>query len=191
MFLELLKKSRTHRFFSEKKITEEEILKIMETARYIPSSRNSQNIRFAYTVDEKMCSEIFENIILGGYLKNRPTKINQPKAYILLCEDKKSKVVEKMTYFNMGVCAQTINLMANEMGYKTCILASQNKEKIDEIFNLTEDVDSKILIALGEGIQNIEIVDAKIGDNLFYYVEENKQYVPKLGLDEMLIKNQK
>ena len=47
--IEKIKNTRSHRKFTDKKISKEEILKILEGARYSSSAKNSQFLRYSYT----------------------------------------------------------------------------------------------------------------------------------------------
>lgn len=188
MFIDLLKKSRTHRFFSRKKITEEEILKLIETARYSPFSRNSQTIRFAYTVDEAKGLEIFKILNLGGGINEKATKNEAPTGYILICEEDTNTVPLHLFSFNMGCVCQNINLLANEMGYKVCMVGSYDRKKVEEIFELSTNYKSHYLLVIGEGLDKVEIVDIKASDSVKYYRENGIHYLPKIILDDLIIK---
>ena len=57
--IEKIKNTRSHRKFTDKKISKEEILKILEGARYSSSAKNSQFLRYSYTVDDEKCKKTF------------------------------------------------------------------------------------------------------------------------------------
>lgn len=75
-------------------------------------SRNSQTIRFAYTVDEAKGLEIFKTLNLGGGINEKATENEAPTGYILICEEDKNTVPLHLFSFNMGCICQNINLFA-------------------------------------------------------------------------------
>ena len=53
MIIENIKHTRSHRKFTEKSIKEEEILEMLEGARFSASTKNTQILRYSYTIDDK------------------------------------------------------------------------------------------------------------------------------------------
>lgn len=188
MLIDLIKKSRTHRFYLDTKITDEEMLKILESVRFSPFSMNKQSFKIAYTIDKDKCLSIFKTLTLGAMIKEKATEDEMPSAYILICEDKDNKVNEKSFHFSLGLLSQNINLMANELGYSTCIVASYDKNKVSKIFGLDENIKSHYLIVLGRGKDEVVIKDVSYGEDLKYYRENGKHIVPKLRLEDLLLK---
>ena len=88
--IEKIKNTRSHRKFTDKKISKEEILKILEGARYSSSAKNSQFLRYSYTVDDEKCKKLFSAVSLGGLLKleDKATLEERPRAYILISAKK-------------------------------------------------------------------------------------------------------
>jgi len=70
MIIENIKHTRSHRRFTEKKINEDEILKMLEGARFSASTKNAQILRYSYTIDDEKCKKLFSSVSLGGLLKN-------------------------------------------------------------------------------------------------------------------------
>ena len=67
--IEKIKNTRSHRKFTDKKISKEEILKILEGARYSASAKNSQFLRYSYTVDDEKCKKTFFCCFFGRSIK--------------------------------------------------------------------------------------------------------------------------
>lgn len=188
MILDLIKNSRTHRHFDETKLKEEDILKILTAARFAPIARNNQNLRYAYTLDDDKCKEIFKNIVLGGGLKadEKPTLEERPRAIISILTDNNENNNQNSLFFNLGLASQNITLAANELGFSACIVMAFSKE-VDKILNIPVNFSSKIIIALGKGTEEVEIVDVHSGENTAYYRKNGKHYVPKIVLDDLII----
>lgn len=189
MIIENIKKTRSHRKFTEKLIKEEEILKILEGARFSSSNKNSQILRYSYTVDDEKCQKLFSDMALGGLLKkeDKPTFEERPKALILISTKKDEKSPESRIFYDIGVASQNIALIANELGYGTCFVLSYNKKTFEEAFKLSEDYDLKSIIILGEPKDSIKLLDSKDENDTKYFIENGIHYVPKLKLDELII----
>lgn len=189
MVLDLIKKSRTHRHFEETFVEEKDILTILTAARYSSCGRNRQNLRYAYTNDDTKCIEIFKNIALGGALKaeEKPTLEERPRAAIAIATDDNIQEDASSLFFNMGIAAQNITLIANELGFSTCIIMAFNKKEISKIFSLPENFSVKVIVILGKGKENVEIVDITANEDTKYYRKNGKHYVPKIILDDLII----
>ena len=99
--IEKIKNTRSHRKFTDKKISKEEILKILEGARYSSSAKNSQFLRYSYTVDDEKCKKLFSAVSLGGLLKleDKATLEERPRAYILISAKKDTNIPDFFTIF--------------------------------------------------------------------------------------------
>lgn len=189
MIIENIKKTRSHRKFTEKLVKEEEILKILEGARFSSTTKNSQILRYSYTVDDEKCQELFSAMALGGLLKNedKPSFEDRPRALILISTKKDEKSAESRIFYDIGIASQNMALIANELGYGTCFVLSYNKKTFEEAFKLSEDYDLKSIIILGEPKDNIKLLDSKDENDTKYFIENGIHYVPKLTLDELII----
>lgn len=189
MIIENIKKVRSHRRFTEKSIKEEEILKMLEGARFSASTKNAQFLRYSYTVDADKCQKLFSAVSLGGLLKNenKATLEERPRGFILISAKKDVKFPDSRVYYDIGIASQNINLIADELGYGTCIVMSYNKKTFEEIFELPEDYDSKAVIVLGEAKDIVRLVDSKDEEDTKYFIENGIHYVPKLKLNELIL----
>ena len=189
MIIENIKRTRSHRKFSEKEIKSNEILQIIEGARFTASAKNSQILRYSYTTDQEKCKKLFSSISLGGLLKleDKPIFEERPKAYILIAIEKNTTISESMLYFDIGMASQNILLIANDLGYASCVVMSYNKKELEETLELPNNYDSKALIVLGEAKDDVILINAKNTKNTRYYIENKKHYVPKLTLEQILL----
>lgn len=189
MLLNLIKKSRTHRHFTDEAIAKESILEILDAARYSSSGRNKQSLRYACTVADDKCQEIFKNISLGGALKQeeKPTLDERPRAFIAIATDDSTVEDNSALFFNMGLASQNMILRANDLGLNTCVVMAYNKKEIDKILKIPENYSSKILIVLGKGKEEVKIVDIHSNEDTKYYRNNSVHYVPKIILEELII----
>lgn len=189
MILELIKKSRTHRHFFEEAVKEDQILEILKGARFSAFGKNNQNLRYAYTVNDEKCKEIFRNIALGGALKNdeRPSIDERPRGVISIVTDKKN-ADDNILFFNIGIVSQNMTLVANDLGLDACMIMSFNKKELDKILNIPENYTTKAVLILGKGKEKVEVVDISENDDYKYYRKNNIHYVPKIKLDDLILK---
>lgn len=186
MILENLKNNRSHRSFTQKRIKIEELEKMIEGARYSASTKNSQKIRYALISDKNLCDKIFPLVKFAGSIPWNPTSNEAPTAYILLCSEKPlTNLTEQFLYFDMGLASQNILLVAQELGYGGCIIASYNKPEVDKLIELPEGYSSHIMITLGEPTDKVFITPSIDGNTLYSRDENYNHFVPKLSLEEI------
>lgn len=193
MIIENIKATRSHRKFSNKKATEEEILKMLEGARFSSSAKNNQGLRFSYTTDDEKCEKLSKAVMLGGLLKKevKPTAEERPRGFFLISVKKDTKMPDSRVYLDLGIATQNICLVAQELGYGTCIILSYNKKAFEEIMELPEEYDSRAVIVFGEPVDEVKLVDTISDDQTNYYVENGIHHVPKLPLSSLIINNKK
>ncbi|MGF6906886.1 nitroreductase family protein [Fusobacterium sp. PH5-44] len=187
--LENLKKNRSHRSFTEKEITRKELEQFIEGARVSATSMNSQRIRFFIVDGKENCDKVFPLIKFAGAIEWNPTIEESPRGYIAVCCAEPLNAAIESLSFDMGLCTQNILLMANNVGYSGCIIGAYNKPEFDKTVKIPQGYKSYYLIALGEPKDQVTIVEAK-ENNLKYYrdVNTNHHYVPKLMLEDLIIK---
>ena len=180
-------KNRSYRTFTDKTLTKNDLLKMIENARVSASARNSQSVRFALVDSKDLCDKIFPLTKWAGSIPWNPKKEEAPAAYIVLCIPNDIPVNKSLLYFDMGVASQSILLTAVDMGYGGCILGSFDKISVHNILNIPQNYDCEILIGLGEPDEIATVVDAVNGETKYYRDEEKRhQYVPKLPLNELI-----
>lgn len=189
MLIENIKKTRSHRRFTSKNIKEEEILQMLEGARFSSSTKNNQVLRYSYTTDDEKCQKLFPAISLGGLLKkeDKATLEERPRAFILISAKKDINLPDSRLYFDIGIASQNIVLIADELAYGACIVMSYNKKVFEEILELPEEYDSKAVIILGEPKDVIKLIDSKNSEDTNYFIENGIHYVPKLTLNSLII----
>lgn len=186
MMMEILKKVRSHRSFTEKKISMEKLEKMVEATRYGASTRNAQKLRYVLINDEKICKEMFSMVKFAGAIPWNPTIDEAPTAYILMCsENPLNNFTERNLYFDMGIASQNIMLIANELGYAGCIIGSYNKPEVDKLVGLPDGYISHTLISLGEPRDTVTIVEAVDGNTTYSRDDNNNHFVPKLSLEDI------
>ena len=185
--LDLIKKSRSYRrFYQEAAVSDNDLVRMVEAARFSPSSRNIQPIKYILCNDREMNARIFETLGWAGYLTDwpGPSEGERPSAYIVQLLDKN---ISSTPSCDHGITAQSILLQSVELGYGGCIIASVKREKLSQLLKLESHLEIIQVIALGKPREEIVIDDLK--DNMYkYWREENgRHHVPKRTLDELII----
>ena len=187
MISELITKCRSYRRFdSERKISREELLMMVDAARRSASTANLQRLRFALVNDKEDTDKIFENLAFAGYLKEwkGPKCEERPTAYIIMMTEKTPDVNMGI---DMGIAAEAILLVATEIGLGGCMIRSFKRNEVDAILGVN-GMSAEFVIALGAPNETVYLVDAKDGDIKYYRDENDNHAVPKLSLSELVVR---
>lgn len=186
--LDLIKKSRSYRRFDESRPVPNEHLRLMiEAARFSPSSRNIQPLKYIVCNSPEVNSEIFSTLGWAGYLTDwdGPSKGERPAAYIIQLLD--TNIAGNCSCDN-GITAQSILLQAVELGYGGCIIASVKREQLSNILGIDARFSIIQVIALGVPVEKVVVNDME-NNNYKYWREENgTHHVPKRTVEEMILK---
>ena len=181
----LLAKNRSHRAYDPTFIVrEDQLRRIIEVNTRTPSARNQQVLRFrAVLADE--AAKVRPHIRMGAALPelNLPAVGTEPNAYIIVC----ATVPEtREVSIDLGISVQSMLLQATEIGLNGLCIAAFDREKIKSEFNLPYD--PLLIVAIGRGADRIELTEISAADDHRYYRRDGVHYVPKVALDELIIK---
>ena len=184
---DLIRKNRSYRRFDgTKKQTREELLSLVEAARFSPSAGNMQRLRFRLVFEKDEVDYLFDQLAWAGYLKDWPGPIEgeRPTSYILILagEDKSA-----MLDVDMGIAAQSIMLTAVSEGLGGCMLGSFHRARTDARF-APDGYHVNLVLALGVPVEHVELEDAVNGDIHYYRLPDGTHRVPKLALDTLVVK---
>jgi len=174
-----IRKRRSIRRFRDKEVPEELLEKCVDAGRLSPSGANLQPLKFI-TVTEKL-EKTFECTNWAGYLEWEPTLNEMPRAYIVILKEK-----EKGHDLDAGIAAQSICLTARNQGVGSCILGALDFESLNDVLEVPEDHEIKLMVALGYPKKEPEVVEKS--KDLEYYFEDDVLKVPKKSLEEVWIK---
>jgi nitroreductase len=161
----------------------EELKQIAEVCTKIPSAKNQQVLRFKLVAGEN-APRLQQYTKWGGALPelNLPFPGTEPSAFIIIC----STVPEnKWVDIDLGIAAQSMLLKAVEIGLNGICIGAFNKNAVVEEFSLQHE--PVLVLAIGKGAEHIQLTRAKEGENLTYYRKDGVHFVPKLGLDDLLL----
>lgn len=188
MFKELLKKSRSYRRFYEEPISRETLEELVELTRYVPSTANSQALKYIVSCTPKDNEKVFECLAWAGALPewDGPEEGERPGGYIIILCDLS---LGKNKFIDNGIVAQTMMLGAVEKGLGGCMFGSINRPKLAENLGIdTEKYSIDLVLALGKPKEQVVIVDVPEDGNIKYYRDENQvHYVPKRAVEDLLL----
>lgn len=178
------------RFDMTKEIGRDMLVSFVDTLRLIPASCNFQALKYIIVTDREDCRFMRENTrwaaLLPGY--NGPDENESPTAYMVICHDTDVTENETMYLKDVGIAAQTINLLAREKGIGCCMIGSFNIPKVSEYFSITDNIKPKLTLALGYPAEFPVIVEEK-GSVVYYRDEDGIHYVPKRNTADLIINN--
>ena len=180
----LLLKNRSYRGYNNSYIvSEQELMDIVSVNTRIPSGMNQQCLRFKLVTSDD-AQKVLKNIKLGAALPelNLPFPGEEPNAFIIICSEKEEN---RIVDIDLGISMQSMLLKAVDMGLNGIIVCAINKEELKKEFNLPNE--PLALLAIGKGIEKIQLLGIKCGESQKYYRKQGIHYVPKLQLSDIII----
>ena len=184
-FAKLVAKNRSYRGYDNSFVVRaDQLRRIMEVVPACPSARNQQVLRLrAVLADE--AEKVLPYIRLGSALKEikLPLPGTEPRAFIVIC----STVAEdKYVNMDIGIVAQTMLLQATEIGLNGICIGAFDHNAIQQSLNLPYE--PLLIVAIGKGNEKIQMTPITPGESHNYYRHNGIHLVPKLPLDEIVIK---
>ncbi len=183
---DLIRKNRSYRRFdATKKQTREQLLSLVEGARFSPSAGNMQRLRFRLVYEKDEVEYLFGQLAWAGYLKDwpGPAEGERPTSYILILTGEDQGAFLPV---DMGIAAQSIMLTAVSEGLGGCMIGSFHRERTDARF-APEGYRVGLVLALGVPVEHVELEDAENGDIHYYRLEDGTHRVPKLPLETLVL----
>ena len=179
----LLRRNRSVRGYdSARRVTEEELRAIVAVNPLIASSKNRQALRFRIVTDG--WESVGRHCGYGANLPelHLPFPGTEPQAFIVVC----SQVPEDVGLgIDLGISLQSMLLKAVEMGLNGLMIRSFRRDKLRESLSLP--LEPVAVLAIGKSAESIYLKPVAAGDSLIYYRKEGVHYVPKLGVDDLLV----
>ena len=181
----LLLHNRSYRGYDSKFVVRpDQLQRIIEVATLCPSARNQQVLRFR-PVTQGEAEKVLPHIRLGGALPelNLPFAGTEPNAFVVICS-----TVEESHYVSvdLGIVAQSMLLQATEIGLGGICIGAFDRAAIKESLGLT--LEPILVLAIGRPAENIQLKEVEEGESLTYYRENGVHYVPKIRIDNLILK---
>ena len=180
----LIKNRSTRGYDASYMVRVDQLRRIVGVNCKVASARNRQILRFRLvTADE--AQKVLPFIRMGAGLKELqlPIEGTEPNAFIVVCSTIEPR---NSTYVDLGISAQSMLLQAVEMGLNgLCVMDFDADRLVD---SLQLPYKPLLVIAVGKSAERIKLVDINEGDDHSYYREGDVHYVPKVVLEDLIIK---
>lgn len=174
--MDLIRTNRTYRRFKQTAVADEIIAEVLEAARNAASAANRQPLSYVVVKSQKKVEDVFALTKWAGYL---PPEQGQPKAGeepVLFIGVVENTDINKNCDTDAGLAIANMRLAAWAHGVGSCIIGACDRQKISEIFGLTDNQALHTVIAFGYPSHTSSIEDMKDGD-VKYYLDDNRDYV--------------
>lgn len=175
----MIKDRRSIREYIKRDIPYEDILEIIDAARWAPSSGNLQNWYFIIIKNKESINKIAE-ATGQEFVKNANT-------IIVVCSD--DKLVENIygergkfyAIQNVAAAIQNMLLAATEKGIGTCWVGAFDENKVKEVAQIPKDMSVHAIITLGYYSKKPDIPKRKnLEEIVFFEKWGNRVYKPSL-----------
>ncbi|MCP4229857.1 MAG: nitroreductase family protein [bacterium] len=188
MLKDLIQKNRSYRrFHQDVEVNEKTLNELIELARLSPSGMNKQPLRFILSFEAEKNAAIFENTRWARNLPDwpGPEEGERPSAYIVILGD---TTIRKPFGQDPGIAAHSILLGATERGLGGCMIGNLNREGLRTALDIDEKYEIPLVLAIGKPKETVVIEELEPdGDYRYYRDGEGVHYVPKRGLNELII----
>lgn len=182
---ELLLKNRSQRgYLKDYVVRREELERIVDVCSKIPSARNQQVLRFRLVTRDTGADKVLQNIKLGAALPelHLPLPGTEPEAFIVVMS---TAPESKMVDIDLGIALQSMMLKAVEMGLNALVIGAFNKANVTK--ELVLPYEPLMILAIGKGIEKIELTPIAPEDSHAYYRKEGIHYVPKIVAKDLIV----
>ena len=161
-FDDLLKKRYSCRNYSDKKVSLDDLKKIVNAGRISPTARNSQPVSYYVVTSVDNVLEMRKDVqALGGN-----AFCEKVSAFIVLTIDKESydnKLAGNRDYtgMNTGIIAHAMCLEATDLGLATCMLGRFDRKAVAKMIGIDEEESERVMLVLAVGYSNDEVIQDK------------------------------
>lgn len=186
-FRKFVEQARSCRRFVEKDPLEMRDLEwLIECARLTPCARNQQALRYSLVTAGTVCDALFAKTAWAAALKDwgGPHPGERPTAFIVI-----SLPVDagRLTWVDLGIAAQTIQLAASSRAWGCCILASFDAETCRALCHIPETLAPRLVLGLGKAAETRVIAPVPDSGSLAYWRDSaGVHHVPKLAIDHLV-----
>ena len=187
----LVRSSRTFRRFDEaRRLTEEDLLALVDVARFAPCGNNLQVLRFLPMVDDQRVSCCFGHHKWAGLLKDfdGPGAGERPVAYIAICVPT-GQGASPIRNQDAGIAAQTIMLAARTQGLGGCMVKSYDAGLNTDLG--LDDMGLECVLLLALGYPTEEVVLEEVTDDTgvgYWHDDEDRNHVPKRSVEDLVVR---
>ena len=181
----LLLKNRSHRAYDTTyEVARRQLDAIVSVNTKIPSGRNAQRLRFKLLEAREGGESFCRFLHLGGYLPelHLPAPGTEPQAFIVVCStEAESPTID----IDLGISLQSMALKAVEIGLNALIIRAFDHNEVKHALNL--ELEPIAVLAVGKGLDKIELTEVPAGASTRYYRKDGVHYVPKIRIEDLLL----
>ena len=182
----LLHRNRSYRGYDPALVVgEQQLRQLVAVTTLVASGMNRQPLRYRLVTGEE-ADKVLPLITLGAALpqEHLPKPGTEPRAFLVICS---SVPEDRVVDMDLGIAGQSILLKATEMGLGGIFILNFRKQELKEALALP--LEPLAVIAVGKPAEQIYLLKAG-SDNpdLKYYRKDGVHFVPKLGLEQLIVK---
>lgn len=181
----LLLKNRSHRAYDTTyEVARRQLDAIVSVNTKIPSGRNAQRLRFKLLEAREGGENFCRFLHFGGYLPelHLPAPGTEPQAFIVVCStEAESPTID----IDLGISLQSMALKAVEIGLNALIIRAFDHDEVKQALSL--ELEPLAVLAVGKGLDKIELTEIPAGASTRYYRKDGVHYVPKIRIEDLLL----
>ncbi|MBE5807516.1 MAG: nitroreductase family protein [Clostridiales bacterium] len=191
MIRELAMKSRSFRGYdASRAVTREELMALVDCARYAPSSVNRQPLKYYLAYRREQLERIQP---LTGWARalpemRLPRPGHEPTGFIVICQETEWDPDLGRYLKDVGIVAQTMLLAATEMGLGGIMIGNFSPKRVAEALELPDHIVPMLLVAIGKPDETVVLTEVREdGATNYWRGEDDVHYVPKRKLEDIII----
>ena len=180
----LLKNRSTRGYDASYQVRADQLRRIVGVNCKLASARNRQVLRFRLVAADE-AHKVLPFIRIGAGLKelHLPIQGTEPNAFIVVCSTIEPR---NSTFVDLGISAQSMLLQAVEMGLNGLCIMDFDGSSLVEALQLPYK--PLLVVAIGKSAETVRLVDIKENDDHSYYRKDGVHYVPKVVVEDLMIK---
>jgi len=176
---------RTIRQFKQDAIPLKDLIMCIKSAGLAPSASNLQPLEYFLVTEPKKVKTIFPLLKWAGYIApdGNPEEGRRPTAYLIVLVNK--SIRKTGAEHDAGAAIENFILSAWSFGIGSCWLASVNREKLQNYFNIPDSYSIDSVIALGYPDES-PVVEIATDDIKYWKDKDGFLHVPKRPVKDFL-----
>jgi len=151
---EAIRGRRSIRSYTESKVKEKDLNKILEAATWAPSACNKQSWRFVVVRKPAIIQKLYK---AASYSTQHQIFVKKAKVVIVVCSDlnvyktfpNKERALSLFTIQETAAATQNLLLAAHSLGLGACWVSLFSEDQVKEALNLPKNVRPLVIVPLG------------------------------------------
>ena len=165
-FLEIMRSRKSCRAYDpSKKVSREDLLKIVEAGRLSPSGCNSQPWKFIVVDSPEAKAKLCDAIVVGNGVTGAPWR-DQVSAFIIFVEQHAKVMQSVLDHYkdsqrfaqgDIGAACMNMCHEAYSLGLATCMIGMNDQAKMEEYFGIPHGCEARLVLAVGYALDNTPV----------------------------------